>query len=74
MVRGTFGSILKNCHLPFDRYCEVAFCLMILAGQMLGLFIDYIVHCVDFRVVWMGIAAKDKRREETWIQCRTIVE
>jgi len=31
-----------------------------------GFFIGHLVHCIGFRVVWVGIAA-EKRKEETWI-------
>lgn len=44
------------------------------AGQMRGIFVGYLVCCISFHVLWMGTAAKEKRKEETWIQCGAIVE
>jgi len=41
---------------------------------MCGFFISSLVCSIGFCVAWMGVAAKDKTREESWLQCGTIAE
>lgn len=65
-------SFLK-VDLPFDVCHEVGFCITI-TGQMCGFFISSLVYSIGFCVVWMGVAEKNKTREEPWLQCGTIAE